>query len=140
MIFARYSCHYLVLYLYIGEVAYNQPCVLSMQIKSQKLISTRVNHVHVLNEVRILINALFSNNSTIRVAVESRHLYWFLLQKYARLVIYLELYTKPLGPFSFNNSYGLKNFLNVELSLYVFLITSDTFWTYFNNICSHITS
>ena len=64
-----------ILYLYIGEVACNKPCVISIQIKSQKYISTRINHVHVLNGIRILINTLLSNSSTIRVAIKSRHLY-----------------------------------------------------------------
>ena len=64
-----------VIYLYNGQVAYNQPCVLSIEIRSQKLISTRINYVHVLNAVRVLKSTLLSNKSTIRVAVNSRHFY-----------------------------------------------------------------
>ena len=64
-----------VIYLYNSEVAYNQSCVLSIQIKSQKLISTHINQVHILNGVRTLTNTLLSNNSKIRVSVTSRHLY-----------------------------------------------------------------
>ena len=79
-----------ILYLYIGEVACNKPCVISIQIKSQQYISTRINHVHVLNGIRILTNTLLSNNSTIRVAINSRHIYWILLQQYAKLATYLE--------------------------------------------------
>ena len=64
-----------VICLYTGEVAYNQACVISIQIKSQNLISICINNAHVLNAVRILTNTLLSNNSTSRVAVKSRHFY-----------------------------------------------------------------
>ena len=69
-----------VIYSYVGEVAYNQVCVLFIQIKSQNLISTRINYVYLLNAMRMLtiIN---------RVARESRHFNW-LLPKHAKLFIF----------------------------------------------------